>query len=130
MACRLIVLGLLSSVAIGGIFLVQAQPSAGQGTYSQDHVAWVAQTLKQMQTIKPGMTRTDLLKVFTTEGGISAALHRTFVNRDCPLFKIDVEFEAVGRPNRDADGRETSVEGSRDTIVKISRPYLQFSTAD
>jgi hypothetical protein len=80
-----------------------------------------------MQTIKPGMTRRYLLEVFTTEGGLSTGLQRTFVNRDCPYFKVDVEFEAVGRPNRDADGRVTLVEGSQDVIVNISRPYLEFS---
>jgi hypothetical protein len=50
------------------------------------------------------MTRKDLLRVFTTESGISTALRRTFVDRDCPYFKVDVEFTAVGRPNRDRDG--------------------------
>jgi hypothetical protein len=105
-------------------------PRLGPGPSTQDHVAWVAEALKQMQTIKPGMTRTQLLTVFTTEGGLSTGLQRTFVSRDCPYFKVDVEFEAVGRPSRDADGRVTLVEGSQDIIVKISSPYLQFSIAD
>jgi hypothetical protein len=83
-----------------------------------------------MQTIKPGMTRESLLTVFTTEGGISTGLQRTFVSRDCPYFKVDVEFQAVGRPNRDENGRVTLVEGSQDIILKISRPYLQFSVLD
>jgi hypothetical protein len=47
-----------------------------------------------METIKPGMTREELLKVFATEGGLSTGLNRTFVSRDCPYFKVDVEFEA------------------------------------
>jgi hypothetical protein len=83
-----------------------------------------------MQTIKPGMTRTDLLKVFTTEGGLSTPLHRTFVSRDCPYFKVDVEFQAVGRLSRDVNGQVTSSGGGGDKIVKISRPYLQFSISD
>jgi hypothetical protein len=83
-----------------------------------------------MQAIRVGMTRADLLKVFTTEGGLSTGLQRTFVSRDCPYFKVDVEFTAVGRPNRDRDGRVTLVEGSRDIIVKISKPYLEFSVTE
>ncbi|HKW97968.1 MAG TPA: hypothetical protein VJN43_09535 [Bryobacteraceae bacterium] len=83
-----------------------------------------------MQTIKPGMTRAALLEVFTTEGGISTALRRTYVSRDCPYFKVDVQFQAVGRPANDGTGRVTLVEDSRDIILKISRPYLQFSVAD
>jgi hypothetical protein len=93
-------------------------------------VAWVAEVLKRMQTIKPGMTRQTLLTAFTTEGGLSTGLQRTFVSRDCPYFKVDVEFQAVGRPNRDENGRVTLVEGDEDIILKLSTPYLQFSVMD
>jgi hypothetical protein len=83
-----------------------------------------------METIKPGMTRGDILAVFTTGGGLSTGLRRTFVSRDCPYFKVDVEFKAVGRADCDKQGRVTLDEDSRDIIVKISRPYLQFSIMD
>jgi len=83
-----------------------------------------------MQRIKPGMTRNSLLRVFTTEGGLSTGLQRTFVSRDCPYFKIDVEFQAVGRPDRDENERVTLVEGNEDIILKASTPYLQFSVMD
>jgi hypothetical protein len=80
--------------------------------------------------VKPGMTRGDLLRVFTAEGGLSTGLRRTYVSRDCPYFKVDVDFEVAGRPANDQSGRVTLVEGKQDRIVKISRPYLQFSIAD
>jgi hypothetical protein len=98
--------------------------------FDKDNTAWVAESLKRMQTIKPGRTRTDLLKVFTTEGEPSTGLQRTYVSQDCPYFKVDVEFEAVGRPSRHANGRVTLVEGTQDIIVKISRTYLEFSNMD
>src|SRR6476659_10218435 len=110
--------------AVVGSALVSASASRQPRTH-EEHVAWVAEGLKQMQTIKPGMTRTELLVVFTTEGGLSTPLHRTFVSRDCPYFKVDVEFEAVGRPGRDA-----AVESDLDRIVRLSTPYLQFSIMD
>jgi hypothetical protein len=83
-----------------------------------------------METIKLGMTRKTLLSVFTTEGGLSTGLSRTYVSRDCPYFKVDVEFHAVGRPDRDERGRVTLVESDQDTIVSVSKPYLQFSVMD
>ena len=86
--------------------------------------------MAKMDSIRPGMTREELMKVFRTEGGLSTGLHRTFVSRECPYFKVDVEFRAVGRPDRDSDGRVTLEEDARDVIVQISRPYLQFSIAD
>ena len=120
---------LLTSTAIGSANAFQDGRTRPVESL-QDHVPWVAEVLKRMQTIEPGMTREDLLTVFTTEGGLSTGLQRTFVSRDCPYFKVDVEFRAVGRPDRDADGRVTLVEGSQDIILKISRPYLQFSIVD
>jgi len=124
------IFALLASAAIGGTNVLQASPTRDQGESSKAHLAWVAEVLKRMQTIKPGMTRNSLLRVFTTEGGLSTGLQRTFVSRDCPYFKIDVEFQAVGRPNRDENGRVTLVEGNEDIILKASTPYLQFSVMD
>jgi hypothetical protein len=105
-------------------------PRVDPGRSSPDQAAWVAGVLKRMQQIKPGMTREALLTVFTTEGGLSTGLQRTFVSRDCPYFNVEVEFQAVGRPSRDSEGRVTLIEDKRDIIVKISRPYLSFSIAD
>lgn len=126
----LLVVALVLSAALSDSTHLRASRPDGQAASGQDHVAWVANTLKRMQTVTPGMTRGDLLSVFTTEGGLSTALRRTFVSRDCPYFKADVEFKAVGRPDRDAAGRGTPIESNQDIIVTISRPYLQFSMFD
>jgi hypothetical protein len=81
--------------------------------------------MKRMETVKPSMTRKNLLTVFTTEGGLSTGLQRTFVSGDCQYFKIDVEFQAVNRPNREESGRVTLPENDEDIILKTSTPYLQ-----
>ena len=104
--------------------------SAQSPQKSQSHTEWMANSLKEMQKIKVGMTREDLLKVFTTEGGLSTGLNRTYVYRDCAYIKVDVEFEPVGRPARDADGRVTLVEANEDVIKNISRPYLAWMVTD
>jgi hypothetical protein len=108
--------------------MLRASPAEGQ--CSETYVAWVEEVLTRMQTIKPGMTRSSLSSIFTTEGGLSTGLRRTYVSRDCPYFKVDVEFRAVGRPDRDESGRVTLVEGDEDIIVNVSRPYLQRSIMD
>ena len=127
---RLLVLVLFSGAVIGSLTLDGKTRLARQEQCAQEHRVWVTQALQKMQTIQPGMTRKDLLEVFTTEGGLSTGLQRTYVSQECPYFKVDVEFEAVGRPNRDEEGRVTLIEDNRDVIVKVSRPYLQFSTMD
>jgi hypothetical protein len=127
---RLLVLVLFSIIAICSLASLRLTHSASQEHGTQDHIAWVTHTLMKMETIKPGMTREDLLKVFKTEGGLSTVLRRTFVSQDCPYFKVDVEFKAVPRPDRDNPAFVTSVEDNRDIIVKVSNPYLQFSIMD
>jgi hypothetical protein len=122
---------LLAGATVSVSSVLQAGATQGQGQVSEAHVAWVTEVLKRIQTIKPDMTRKALLMVFTTEGGLLfSGLQRTFVSRDCPYFKVDVEFQAVGRTDPDANGRTTLVEGDEDIIHTISRPYLQFSIAD
>ncbi len=106
---------------------VPAWPESN-GSHS-DHVAWVAASLERMLTIKPGMSRSQLMTVFTTEGGLSTPLQRTFVSRDCPLFKADVTFHRA--TNDPSGGRESSLwEADDDVISTISQPYLQFSIYD
>jgi hypothetical protein len=127
---RLLTLVFIFSALLGRAAPSADTPSARQEQCPQEHRQWVAQALQKMQSIQTGMTRKELLEVFTTEGGLSTGLHRTYVSQECPYFKVDVEFEAVGRPSRDGEGRVTLVEDNRDVIVKISKPYLRFSTMD
>src|SRR5262245_46707943 len=98
------------------------QVSVATGQSAQQFTTWVGESLKQMQSVKAGMTRAELLKVFTTEGGLSSGLRRTYPFRECPYFKVDVEFDAVGRPAQDRDGRITLIESDADVIKKISKP--------
>jgi hypothetical protein len=121
-------LSVLTSIAFG-CGLIQdtgAVPPASKC----DHIAWVSQVLERMKGIKPGMKRSDLFSVFTTEGGLSTGLQRTFVSQECPYFKVDVTFRAVGRPDKDREGRVTLTEGPLDEILSISPPYLAYSVAD
>ena len=88
------------------------------------HCEWVAKSLREMQTVKAGTTRAELLKVFAEEGGISTRTQRTYVYRECRYIKVDVEFEPAG------DAENVRDENADDRIVKISRPYLDWSVTD
>ena len=89
-----------------------------------EHTQWVASVLRWTYDIRPGMTRNDMLRVFTTEGGLSTGTRRTYVLKGCPYIKVDVEFKAVGRPERDNEGRVT-LEGQELTGRKrrTKHPY-------
>jgi hypothetical protein len=113
----------LFATAIGVSVASQSHAFAGPESCPA-HVEWVAEVMGKMEAIKVGDNRKSLLRVFTTEGGLSTALEHTYVSQDCPLFKIDVKFHATGRPERDPDGRVTLVESDEDIITALSRPYL------
>ena len=109
-------------------------PTGAVGDFpcKQDHTAWLTHVLEKMETIKPGMTRWDLLHVFRTDGGLrwtdagpATGLRETFVSQDFPHFKIDVEFKRVDGPQ----GLTMSFDlSNQDVIVKVSKPYVQFAT--
>jgi len=82
--------------------------------------AWVAEVLNATQALKVGMRRSDLAKLFTTEGGLSTTSQRTYVYRQCHYIKIDVKFAASRRDE----------ELPTDRIVEISRPYLDWVVMD
>jgi hypothetical protein len=89
-----------------------------------EHSKWLAGCLREIQTIKPGMTREELLKVLQGEGGLSSPTTQRFAHRDCPYIKVDVKFEAL----RDAEGR--AKESPKDKITTISKPFLEWPIID
>jgi hypothetical protein len=128
---QVLVLAMLSIMAAGTLgSLRPTWPPFSQEPCKEDNARWVGEALTRMQSVRPGMTRADLLRLFGTEGGLSTGLRRTYVSRDCPYFKVDVEFHAVGRAEHDGEGRVTLVEDNRDIIANISKPYLEFSITD
>jgi hypothetical protein len=96
--------------------------SASRGP--DEHTEWIAKSLKEIEGVKVGMTRLDLLRVFKEEGGLSTRTQRRYVYRDCPYIKVEVEFEPVGEPENKLS------QSPRDKIIKISRPFLEWSIVD
>jgi hypothetical protein len=78
----------------------------------------------EMQTIKSGMTREELLRVFVEEGGISTRFERRYAYRNCPYIKVDLKFESIGAP----DDKLTNF--PKDKIKQISKPFLEWSIND
>ncbi len=66
---RLFVLLLVSIILVGGSASFRPAQSASSDPCKQDHAAWLTQVLGEMSTIKPGMTRWDVLHVFRAEEG-------------------------------------------------------------
>ena len=92
--------------------------SFANGSVDTNLTNQISDILKECESIKPGMTRADLLKIFTTEGGLYTQTERTFDHKRCLYIKVDVEFAPTKSEKR------LQPEQPTDTITKISKPYL------
>ena len=79
--------------------------------------------LQEVEKVRVGMKREDLMKVFTIEGGLSTAAQCTFVSQRCPMIKVDVTFTL-------AENQNVLEERSSDKISAISKPYLAWPIDD
>ncbi len=114
-------LAIVALICISGFGAVtQSNAGATQSDINSEHTKWIDNALRSMEAVKVGMTRSELLKVFTTEGGISTTSQRTYVYQQCPYIKVDVKFAAASREE----------ELPTDKILQISRPYLAWSIMD
>ena len=106
------------------VWFVYASKHQSRNVATDEHTQWIAQSIVEIQHVKAGMTREELLKTFTTEGGISNRLHRVYVYRGCPYIKVKVEFSPIGKAGNFID------EKLEDKIKSISEPFLQFTISD
>ena len=103
---------------------IQDESVPTSAALTQDRTKWIAKVLRQIGKVQPGMKRKDLLKVFTTEGGLSNRFQRTYVHVECPYIKVNVRFKATN------DGRDAMKEDPDDVIESISQPYLAWGVFD
>jgi len=87
------------------------------------------QVLKDVSSIQTGMTRGELLRIFTAERGLYTRDGQQYVYRRCPYIKVIVNFH---KPD-DADvewGNAPEEEWTGDVILSISKPFLESSAPE
>src|SRR5579862_1178842 len=96
---------------------------SGSPPIDREHTQWIGSVLGWTYRVREGMTRKEVEEVFTVEGGISTRAQQTYVLKGCPYIKVDVEFSFPD----DGHGFDRN---PHDKIVKISKPYLDYSISD
>ena len=119
---RILAITLLSTIAMIGASAQQT----GAGTrpdlaIDEEHSHWLEEVMRSISTIKPGMTRRQLLRILTTEGGLYSRREGRYVYKHCPYIKVIVKFQ----PSDDSMDF-----GPDDKIVEISKPFLEFVISD
>jgi len=89
----------------------------------QNHYVWLGDRLEEAHSIRVGMTRADLLKVFEVDGGLLQL--KRYVLRSCDMIKVDVEFEFPRGTSPAHLPPDAELK-----ISAISKPYLELAIKD
>ena len=111
--------------------------SSGLPQSDRNHDQWLQERYFEATSIKEGMTRAELLKIFRMDGGLQTLLPTRYVLKSSSLIKVDVEFDVpTGSKVIPEDLRfemdslkESSkyqfVSNDKLKIARISRPYVE-----
>jgi hypothetical protein len=81
------------------------------------------EAIKIVSEIKVGDTRATVEVNFSPDGGLQAGTITRYTFKKCSLIKIDVDFSPNGTP------APTDLSPS-DTVVHVSKPYVEYPFAD
>jgi len=76
---------------------------------------------KSFDSITNGMTRAEVGRRLTMDGGLQGVSPVRFIDPACPGFKISVEFDF----KKDAADQNRAIWGKDDKVVRVSKPYLE-----
>lgn len=98
------------------------------------HEKWLQERYLEAITINAGMTRADLLKVYSMDSGLQSMLPARYVLKSCGMITVDVEFEVPEGAKGRVIPEDLRFEGGEDghifisneklKIKSISRPYI------
>lgn len=113
---------LISILIASALFLLVplAEPQGSKG--HSDCCTVVAEALSAFQQVKKGMTRADVEKLLSLDGGMDFRTKSRYVFPKCDYLKLDLEFSP--------DPKVTNASSPRDTVISIGRPYLAYPSKD
>ena len=110
------------------LFLQPLKPATQVRVVSSEeekHEAWLLDRLREARSIKAGMSKADLLKVFNPDGGLQRIPPERYVLRTCYYIKVDVRFQLPGERPLAKIPPDSELR-----ILVISKPYLELPIAD
>lgn len=138
---------------ICSIFTISLFNSFHPAQSEQSHRQWLQDRYFEAVSIKEGMSRADLLKLFEMDGGIQLMLPERYVLKSCGLIKVDIKFDVpneaktkiipedlrfeMASPTIDLEGKPSStkediqfVPNEKLKIKTVSRPYIEPEAID
>ena len=108
-----------ASVLLAGAWAAQRHTADEDGSAC----AMVQRALADSQMIKAGMTRGEVETYFAYDGGLQFPDNARFAYPRCTFLKLEVRF-------RLADSRGSDLTSSGDTVVSVSRLYVEYPMKD
>jgi hypothetical protein len=117
-----ILLAACLSVALFGA----AQDQNPRGTHgTSDSCGIIREAIAEFGKIKPGMTRRKVEEHFERDGGLQfrGATRYTYSKCKDATIKVEIKFKLAGSVDRPAFSND-------DTVVEVSKPYLEYFSRD
>ena len=86
-----------------------------------ENVEVAGDCFKNFEAITNGMTRAEVEKRLTPDGGLQGVSPVRFFDPGCPGFKINVEFDY----KKDAADQNRAISAKDDKVIHVSKPYLE-----
>jgi len=91
---------------------------------SQNPRQWLEERYTEATSIREGMSRAELMKVFEEDGGLQRIPAGRYVLRSCRMIKVEAEFEVEY-------GQAYKVKPDEELKIRvISKPYLEYMHTD
>lgn len=85
------------------------------------NVELAGEPLRNFEAITNGMTRAEVERRLKMDGGLQGASPVRFIDPKCRGVKIGVEFDF----KKDAADQGCAITNAADTVVRVSKPYLE-----
>jgi hypothetical protein len=106
------------------LFAPCSTATQGQEELEQAHKQWLNERYAEAISIRPGMSRAELLRVFKEDGGFQSIPATRYILRSCDMIQIEVKFDTeYGQAYKDKPDEDLK-------ITKVSRPYLKYPSMD
>jgi hypothetical protein len=114
---------LVVGILLFGVSTFTAGP-LNRSEASQNPREWLEERYKEATSVRAGMSRAELMKVFEEDGGLQRIPASRYVLRTCRMIKVDVEFDVeYGQAYKERPDEGLKIKG-------ISKPYLEYMHTD
>ena len=95
-----------------------------------DHRRWLAERYAEAVSVRPGMSRRDLSRLFRPDGGLQTIPSGRYVLKSCAMIKVEVKFALPegASPEDFRDENEAADDALK--ITEVSKPYLEPEATD